>query len=101
VDAGVLLGDSLTFSLNKGRLFDCCVFGTRGEGVVVLCFFFKGWYPVAKDYGRGGMALMVQIGENYGAFFLFLLLETKIPPFLKILFIGGDGDVYHPSLLSS
>jgi hypothetical protein len=44
---------------------------------------------------------MVQIGENYGAFFLFLLLEPKIPPFLKILFIGGDGDVYHPSLLSS
>jgi hypothetical protein len=44
------------------------------------------------------MALMVQIGENYGAFFLFLLLETKIPPLLKILFIGGDGDVYHPIL---
>lgn len=40
VDAGVLLGDSLTFSLNKGRLFDCSVFLELEEKEWWFCVFF-------------------------------------------------------------
>jgi hypothetical protein len=39
VDAGVLLGDSLTFSLNKGRLF-CSVFLELEEKEWWFCVFF-------------------------------------------------------------